>query len=127
MKFNSTYLFIILAVLVIGGIVGARFWGEAQPGQYDEFAQCIADTDTTFYGAFWCPHCEDQKQLFGNSAKLLPYVECSTADRQGQTQACIDAGIEGYPTWDFPNGERQRGVLSFQQLAEQTGCELPAS
>ena len=62
-------------------------------GKYDAFAKCIANTTTTFYGAFWCPHCHDQKNEFGNSAQYLPYVECSLPDASGQTQVCIDNKI----------------------------------
>lgn len=93
-------------------------------GNYDEFAQCIADSGATFYGAFWCPHCLEQKELFGASQKNLPYVECSTPDRRGQLQVCIDAGIQSYPTWEFADGERQTGVVSLEMLAEKTSCEL---
>lgn len=29
------------------------------------------------YGAFWCSHCFDQKQIFGSAAMAnFPYVEC---------------------------------------------------
>lgn len=29
------------------------------------------------YGAFWCPHCEDQREAFGREAMAdFPYVEC---------------------------------------------------
>ncbi|MEK6827042.1 MAG: hypothetical protein AABX99_00990, partial [Nanoarchaeota archaeon] len=58
------------------------------PGKYDQFAQCLKDKGAVFYGAFWCSHCIAQKKLFGSSAKLLPYVECSTADASGQAQIC---------------------------------------
>lgn len=104
-----------------------RMWGEKQPGELDGFAQCINESGAKFYGAFWCPHCNDQKALFGNSAKLLPYVECSTPDRQNQTQECIDAGIQSYPTWEFSDGSRESGVVSLDQLSEITGCQLDQS
>lgn len=125
MKLKSFHYYIFFIVLAIGGMVAARYWGESQPGQYDEFAQCVNDSGAKFYGAFWCPHCDDQKQLFGNSAKLLPYIECSTPDRQNQTQICIDEEILGYPTWEDSEGNRYDGNQSLEQIAEFTGCELP--
>jgi len=94
-------------------------------GQYDEFAQCITDSGALFYGAFWCSHCQAQKKVFGSSAKLLPYIECSPANGQGQFQVCSDANIEGYPTWEFADGSRLSGELSFEVLSEKTGCVLP--
>ena len=94
-------------------------------GLYDDFATCLKDEGAVFYGAFWCPHCIAQKALFGTSASLLPYVECSTSDGSGQTQACIDKGITAYPTWEFSDLSRLVGQLSLAQLAEKTSCELP--
>src|ERR1700677_3533911 len=60
-------------------------------GKYDAFAQCIANTSTTFYGAWWCPHCQAQKTEFGDAAKYLPYVECANTDTS-EKQSCIDIG-----------------------------------
>ena len=92
------------------------------PGQYDALATCLKDKGAKFYGAFWCPHCAEQKKIFGNSVKLLPYVECSTPDAVGQTQACIDAKIESYPTWVFPDGSRLSGAIYPDELAKKAGC-----
>jgi hypothetical protein len=52
----------------------------------------------------------------------LPYVECSTPDAAGQTQACTDAKIESYPTWEFADGSRISQVMTPERLAELTGC-----
>jgi len=124
MKLTSTHYFIILVVIVFGGIVALRFYDSAKPGEYDTFAQCLADEGAIFYGAFWCPHCGEQKDMFGNSVDFLPYKECSLPDGQGQTQECIDADIKTYPTWEFTDGTRLEGVQSFEKLSEKTGCEL---
>lgn len=98
---------------------------ESKPGKFDEFARCLKEKSVTFYGAFWCPHCQSQKKLFGKSAKLLPYVECSTADGKSQLPACTEKKVEGYPTWEFADGSRASGELSLEKLKEKTGCELP--
>ena len=96
-----------------------------EPGRYDSFAQCLADNGAVFYGAFWCSHCQNQKAAFGKSVKYLPYVECSTLDGKGQIPLCKEKGIEGYPTWEFADGSRESGEVSFAKLAEKTGCVLP--
>ena len=93
------------------------------PGKYDTFAQCINDSGAKFYGAYWCPHCNDQKALFGKSAKKLPYIECSLPNRGGQNALCNEINIESYPTWIFPDGSRSN-FLTLTQLSEKTGCEL---
>ncbi|MEO7597268.1 MAG: hypothetical protein ABIS26_02635, partial [Candidatus Paceibacterota bacterium] len=95
------------------------------PGKYDAFATCLSNSNAKFYGAYWCPHCQAQKKLFGSSVKLLPYVECSTPDASGQTQICIDKKIASYPTWEFADGSRLTGEIPLAQLAEKSSCTLP--
>jgi|SRR3989344_2893135 len=91
------------------------------------FAQCLKDSGTVYYGAFWCPHCQAQSALFGDAKALLPYVECSTPDGQKQTDVCIAKKIGGYPTWEFADGSRVSGEQTFAQLAEKSGCPAPPS
>lgn len=114
---------IIGAVILAGIILLAK--SQAGPGKYDAFAQCLKDKGAVFYGAFWCPHCQNQKAMFGKSAKLLPYVECSTPDGQSQLAICVDKKIEGYPTWEFRDLSRLTGEIPLKQLSEKTGCPLP--
>ncbi|HVS79905.1 MAG TPA: thioredoxin domain-containing protein [Candidatus Paceibacterota bacterium] len=121
-------IFITVAVIaVVAAIVTAVTIAPQKSGAYDQFAQCIKDSGTTFYGAFWCPHCRDQKAEFGKSAKYLPYVECSTSDGQSQNATCNAAGIQGYPTWVFPDHSTTTGVQTLQTLAEKTSCPLPSA
>lgn len=92
---------------------------------YDNFAQCIADSGTTYYGAFWCHNCETQAELFGDSKDLLPYVECAQGGKDAQVALCEREEIGGYPTWEFPDGTRESGVQSLEALSEATSCPLP--
>ncbi len=114
----------IITVLVIGGFVSLLVVQAKKPGKYDTFAQCLSDSGAKFYGAFWCPHCQAQKALFGKSAKLLPYIECSTPDGKSQLPICTEKEIKGYPTWILPDGSRISGEQSFETLAEKTACPL---
>jgi thiol-disulfide isomerase/thioredoxin len=121
----ATWVLIAIAI-----VLGAYLYIKTIPppnGKYDAFAKCIANTSTTFFGAFWCPHCREQKTDFGNSAQYLPYVECSLPDASGQTQACIDNKIQEYPTWRFPDGSMMTGIQTMETIAEKTGCALPTS
>lgn len=126
---NNKKIFISVIGLLVLGVIGAVLLQSNStppgPGKYDEFATCLKDKGAVFYGAFWCAHCQAQKKLFGSSVKLLPYVECSTADGNSQTQACIDKKIVGYPTWEFADGSRLNGEIPLAQLAEKTSCTLP--
>ncbi len=127
---NSILIVIgIIVVFAIGGGISYLSYLDGskgpQPGEYTEFAQCVAASGTTFFGAFWCPHCQNQKAMFGDAADLLPYVECSTPDGQGRLQECIDANIQSYPTWEFADKTRVNGEISFADLSAKTGCPLP--
>ncbi len=90
---------------------------------YDSFAQCLTDNGVKMYGAFWCPHCQNQKDLFGSSFGKINYIECSLPDGSGQTNECTAAGINGYPTWEFKDGSRIEGEATFRQLGQKTGCK----
>jgi uncharacterized membrane protein/glutaredoxin len=85
-------------------------------------AEHLAEAGVVFYGASWCPHCQEQKRLFGNSAGRLPYVECSLGGPNSpQTTACRSAGVQSYPTWVI-NGRATAGqVMTLAQLADATG------
>jgi hypothetical protein len=95
--------------------------------KYDAFAQCLSDRGVKFYGAWWCPHCTEQKEEFGASIDQVPYIECGVkGDTRAKTQVCKDAGITHYPTWQFPPmGERVERVFSLEELRDRTGCSLP--
>ena len=113
---------ILIALIVLG--LASSFFVSAKPGRYDELAQCIKSQGVVFYGAFWCPHCQRTKGLFGASAKYLPYVECSNPDGKSQTQVCIDKKIQTYPTWIRPDGASLTGEHTVQEWAAFSGCTL---
>lgn len=128
---KTTYIYIALVVALVAGLIVARNYSDGGTGsaavtKYDDFAQCLTDAGAKFYGAYWCPHCQAQKKRFENS-KNIPYIECSTPDGQGRTQACIDANITGYPTWVFADGTRLDGERELAELAEKTSCTLPTT
>lgn len=110
---------IIVTVIVITLLAWALIYANKKsnaPGPLDGFAKCLKDVGLKFYGAFWCPHCQSEKKLFGNSAKLIPYIECSNAD-QSQKQTCIDEKIEGYPTWEYSK------EISIESATAPITCE----
>nr|VDD05571.1 unnamed protein product [Brassica rapa] len=79
------------------------------------------------YGAFWCSHCLEQKEMFGReAAKLLNYVECFPEGYKKGIKifkACSDARIEGFPTWMI-NGQVSSGEVELAELAEMSGFTL---
>jgi hypothetical protein len=123
---KQTIIWTVVILAILGALIAFLVAEAKKPGKYDAFAQCITDSGATFYGAWWCPHCQAQKALFGKSAKLLPYVECQTQDSK-QTKQCDDLGIQGYPTWQFPDGSRETGERTFEELAAKTNCSVPTN
>jgi len=125
MKRGVTIFWIGLFVLIVLGI-GASFFAKAGPNKLDSFAQCIKDSGVIFYGAFWCPHCQNTKKMFGTAQKYLPYIECSTPDGQGQLQICKDKGVTNYPWWTHPaTSTVLTGEHTLQELADFSSCTLP--
>jgi hypothetical protein len=117
---------VLIGIIFVALAVVAFVLLTSGPSKYDNFAKCMSEKDAKMYGAFWCPHCKEQKATFGNSWKYVNYVECSTPDGQGQLPICTQAGVSGYPTWEFANGSRSSGALSLSELSLKTGCPLPA-
>nr|XP_051183452.1 thiol-disulfide oxidoreductase LTO1 isoform X2 [Lolium perenne] len=76
------------------------------------------------YGAFWCSHCNDQKQMFGREAmEVLDYVECfPNGAGKGKKMAneCAATGLDGFPTWII-NGKLLSGDKELSVLAEESG------
>lgn len=127
-KQNSYYLY-GAAVIIVAGLLIFAVKDSAEvsaPSPYNEFAQCLSENGVTMYGAWWCPHCENQKELFGSAFSNVDYVECSTASRS-MNQTCKDADITGYPTWELGDGSRLGGEQSLEALATKSGCELPVA
>jgi thiol-disulfide isomerase/thioredoxin len=119
--------FIRAGVLVAFCLSAVSFGAAGKPANLDGFARCLGEKQSAMYGAFWCDHCREQKELFGNSAQYLPYVECVEKGTRKVTEQCKALGIRRTPTWIFEqSGERVEGkVLSLQELSQKTGCKLP--
>lgn len=81
-------------------------------------AEHLSEIGAIMYGAFWCPHCYEQKQLFGKEAfEKITYIECDPSGINPQPNLCTEAGVQSYPSWDI-NGELYRGTQTLEQLAE---------
>ena len=96
--------------------------GQPQPtDQRVLLARYLDALGVKYYGAWWCPHCHHQEELFGAEAKAeLPYVECEKPEEQPEaTAACRAAGVRSYPTWIYRT-EVRVGVQSLGELAEWT-------
>lgn len=115
---------VILIIVFVWGYISNKKL-EPEVNAHTKLAQCLAEKDVEFLGAWWCPFCSYQKSLFTGSANELPYVECSTTDAERTTlQVCIDKEITSFPTWDFADGLRCPGALEPIILAHLSGCSF---
>ncbi|MBE9107976.1 hypothetical protein IQ273_00870 [Nodosilinea sp. LEGE 07298] len=89
-----------------------------------QLAQHLTATGGVMYGAYWCPHCADQKAMFQNAVDQLSYVECAADGDNPQPELCQQKGIEGYPTWEI-DGQLYPGVQSLDELADLSGFSAP--
>ena len=82
-----------------------------------KFAKFLSEKNIKMYSAYWCPHCHDQKQLFGKQAvKELTVVECAQDGKDNQHELCREKQIEGFPSWEI-KGEIYSGVKNLNDLA----------
>jgi hypothetical protein len=77
----------IYAVLIMVAFGLAYYLSNRADHRHDAFARCLTDRGVKMYGAWWCPHCQEQKEKFGASFEYVPYVECGikgdcTGDRR---------------------------------------------
>ncbi|MEK7452402.1 MAG: hypothetical protein AAB664_03615, partial [Patescibacteria group bacterium] len=116
------------AVLVVVGLIvyAARTQSVPANPKIDAFAQCLTDQGVKMFGAWWCPHCKEQKDLFGKSFEKIAYTECAVPNSQGMNQTCKNAKIEGYPTWEFKDGSRLSGIQTLDILGGKANCVIEA-
>lgn len=128
MEKKQLILIVGVAFFVIASMVVAKSFEGESPYHSDalgDFATCISESGATFFGAYWCGHCQAQKRDFGSAAESVPYVECALPGNEGQAEECRVAGVTAYPTWIFGDGTKLEGRQSFETLADITGCPLP--
>ncbi len=114
---------LIVGAIVLIGTVGIYSTQNKQSTVAQTYsgklAQYLTTSGAKMYGAFWCPHCTDQKQLFGEAVKQMPYVECANdpANPRVQSQECRAKQIESYPTWEI-GGKLYPGIKPLEELAK---------
>jgi uncharacterized membrane protein len=118
----------IVTIVAMAGAYALDTPAPQAPADRREYAADLARhltlSGAKFYGAYWCSHCAEQKELFGSAASLLPYVECDPRPAGAQPDTCKAKNIRGYPTWEI-KGQRREGVLFFSELAEFSGFRAP--
>ncbi|HZP18096.1 MAG TPA: hypothetical protein VFB00_09035 [Terriglobales bacterium] len=129
-KAGPRWIWILIALGILGSAwAGYDYYRYRRASVLDDFAKCLSAKGVRMYGAWWCPHCAEQKESFGYAFQYVNYVECSPQEQpQGQRiiyEHCKQAGVQHFPTWQFADGSKTEGVLSLPDLSQKTGCKLP--
>ena len=86
-----------------------------------DLADHLSAGGAVMYSAYWCPHCHDQKELFGKQASdQLQVVECAPDGRDNQADLCKRKGLTGFPSWEI-KGQIDSGVKPLSELADLSG------
>ena len=94
-------------------------------GQALALAEHLSRIGAVMYTAYWCPHCHEQKELFGQAASAkLKLIECAADGQNSQKALCDTKKIEGFPSWEI-NGKLDSGVKSLADLAQLSGFNAP--
>ncbi|AII42542.1 hypothetical protein KR100_04065 [Synechococcus sp. KORDI-100] len=121
----------LLLGLSLGGVISVSAGWKGTIGEplRDSSVEAIKLADhlrsigATFYGAWTCPACFRQMNLFGKQAGAeVPYIECRKPKQLPEQAAeCTTAKIRAYPTWVMPDGSRREGIQSLADLASWSG------
>lgn len=112
---------VVLALFALAYLAGRYYKNH----KYDSFAKCLASKQAKMYGLYWCPHCADQKRMFGTSFHYVPYVECAIRGSKEMAPECKTAGVKLFPSWEFGTEPPKEGVMSLEELSQKSGCSLP--
>ena len=106
-------------LLLIAIIISTVFVVGCTTESHKDLALCLAEKNVAMYGTASCPHCLEQKYLFGDDFMYVPYVDCDKSPDQ-----CTKARITGYPTWVRADGETLVGRQDLDELAQWANCKL---
>lgn len=115
-------MYAAVIILLVAAYLGGRYY---RNHKYDAFAKCLATKQAKMYGLYWCPHCIEQKGMFGDSFHYVPYTECAIKGSSEMAAECKVAGVKLFPSWQFGAEPPKEGVLSLEALSDKTGCALP--
>jgi hypothetical protein len=121
-KTKKLVIYAGILILFAAAYLAGRYY---KNHKYDSFAKCLASKQAKMYGLYWCPHCADQKAMFGSAFKYVPYVECAIRGSRELAPECKIAGVKLFPSWQFGTEPPKEGVLSLEALSDKTGCSLP--
>ena len=87
---------------------------DLNPGAKEALAKCLTEKGIYLHGAYNCPGCEAQKEMFGEAVSFVIYINCDN-----EPAKCIK-GL-ALPYWN--TGDKTiRGPAPLAFLKDKTGC-----
>jgi uncharacterized membrane protein len=136
-KLSASYIGVlslaVAATVILGAaLVQAEKTGAANSHTYDTLgpadsfqtglAMYMADHGAVMYGSYKCPHCNQQKQMFGEAFRYIKYVECNPKGENANPSLCFAKGVMSYPTWEI-DGKFYEGAMTLEQISRITGYD----
>lgn len=117
---KSRKKYALISLLVLAALIFSYtlYLKSQMPGQYDDFARCLAEKGAVIYGNDICQYTARELNFFGSSMKYLDYVKCVE-----NKELCDAKGVKITPTWEI-NGKMYEGIQGLQKLADLSGCEV---
>lgn len=119
MKKSKVIIILGLAVLATVIIFAVKQSANESSNNLDAFAQCLTQKGLVMYGSATCPHCQNEKNRFGEAFQHVNYVECLT-----ESKRCVEKGINSVPTWVLADGQKLVGEQGLEKLAVVSGCKI---
>lgn len=85
-------------------------------------AECLSAKGAIMYGTERCPHCQNQKKLFGEAFEKINFVDCDK-----EKNVCQLAWVTGYPTWKFADGTVLQGTQTLEILSSAASCSIDST
>jgi uncharacterized membrane protein len=134
-KLSASYIMVlslaVAATVILGAaLMQAEKFGASPTTKLSEpadsfqtgLAMYMAEHGAVMYGSFKCPHCTQQKQMFGDAFKYIKYVECNPKGENANPSLCLAKGIMNYPTWEI-DGRFYEGAMPLEQLSAISGYD----
>lgn len=134
-KLSVSYIMVlslaVAAAVILGtALVQAEKFGNSgeispgNPAQASSFqtglAMYMGQHGAVMYGSYKCPHCNQQKKMFGGAFKYIKYVECNPTGENANPSLCLAKGIMNYPTWEI-DGRFYEGAMPLEELSSISG------
>ena len=79
------------------------------------------------YGLYWCPHCIEQKEMFGDAFHYVPTWSARSESSNELAPDCKTRGSETVPQLAIRQRATERGSAVAEALSDKTGCKLAVS